>query len=299
MSSPTVVEVAPAKINLALHVTGQRADGYHLLDSLVTFADRGDVLTISLSEGDSFSTSGRFADGLPLDNDPKTGNLVLKARDLLRSDLLVRGIKTRPVHIHLEKNLPLASGIGGGSADAAATLRGLQKLWGHGLSTEAHTQLAMHIGADLPMCMNGRPLIARGIGEDLIPVANLPSFSLVLANPLQPVSTPAIFKRLTNKNNSAMHFPGSTSGWSEWVAALSSLRNDLEPPARQVLPDIDIISSMLSAAGANLVRMSGSGATCFGIFEDDDRANAAAERLCRLQPDWYFQAVKTIAGDVL
>jgi len=293
----TVMEVAPAKINLALHVTGQRADGYHLLDSLVTFADRGDVLTFSVADADVFSASGRFADGLPLDNDPKTGNLVLRARDLLRSDLSARGVSTTPVRIHLEKNLPLASGIGGGSADAAATLRGLQKLWDHDLSAEAKDHLALHIGADLPMCLDGKPLIARGIGEELIPLNSMPSFALVLANPLQPVSTPAVFRLLTEKNNAAMDIAEPLTGWENWIAALSALRNDLEPPARQILPDIEVVSSMLSNAGAQLVRMSGSGATCFGIFEDEFRANAAAEQLCSQRPDWYFQAVKTIAGE--
>lgn len=297
MTPLTVTEGAPAKINLALHVTGQRADGYHLLDSLVTFADRGDVVTMDISAEDGFSVSGRFASELPVSNDAATGNLVLRARDLLRQDLIARGVNAPPVHIHLEKNLPLSSGIGGGSADAAATLRGLTKLWGKDLSKVAQIQLALSLGADVPMCLEGRPLIARGIGEELIPLNSLPSFALVLANPLQPVSTPAVFKLLTNKNNSPMHIAGATSGWREWVAVLSSLRNDLEPPARQVLPEIDIISSMLSETGAQLVRMSGSGATCFGIFDNDHRANAAAERLCSLRPDWYFQAVKTIAGE--
>ena len=297
MPVSTVTEIAPAKINLALHVTGQRADGYHLLDSLVTFADRGDVLSFACADEDHFSTSGRFAEGLPLNNDPKTGNLVLKARDLLRRDLSVRGITSTPVHIHLEKNLPLASGIGGGSADAAATVRGLEKLWGHDLSPEAHAHLALGLGADLPMCLRGKPLIARGIGEDLLPLDTLPSFPLVLANPLMPVSTPAVFKLLADKNNAPMQMANFLSGRDKWISALSLLRNDLEPPARQLLPEIEIISSMLKDAGAQLVRMSGSGATCFGIFEDERHANAAAETLCSLRPDWYFQAVKTIAGE--
>jgi 4-diphosphocytidyl-2-C-methyl-D-erythritol kinase len=292
-----VIEHAPAKINLALHVTGQRADGYHILDSLVTFADRGDVIVIRLADEDELTLSGRFSVDLPQDEDGKKNNLVKKARDLFRDDLLFRGLPAPPVHIHLEKNLPIASGIGGGSADAAATLRGLARIWRAPLSDKVRADLAMSLGADIPMCLLGKPLIARGIGEDLRQVPTMPNFSIVLANPLLPVSTPQVFRLLTNKDNPAMDICNVGNDMSGWLGILGRLRNDLEPPARQILPEIAIISDMLRSAGAKLVRMSGSGATCFGIFADPQSASDAEIALSRLRPDWYFQSVQTSAGD--
>ncbi|MGH6808456.1 MAG: 4-(cytidine 5'-diphospho)-2-C-methyl-D-erythritol kinase, partial [Ensifer adhaerens] len=146
-----LTRAAPAKINLALHVVGQRADGHHLLESLVTFADRGDRIGLSASDEDRFTLSGPFATALPMTGTDQDGNLVLKARDLLRQALASQGIDTPPVHIHLEKNLPVASGIGGGSADAAATLRGLLDLWRTSIEPGSLAALALKLGADVPM----------------------------------------------------------------------------------------------------------------------------------------------------
>lgn len=282
-----LTEEARAKINLALHVTGQRPDGYHLLDMLVTFADHGDRLGFMRSPADKFTLSGRF--GGTLAGDGGT-NLVLKARDLLRETV---GALAFPVHIHLEKNLPIASGIGGGSADAAATLRGLIRLWGATLPRETLATLALRLGADVPMCLESRPLIARGIGEEIEPVPELPAFAMVLANPLKGVSTPEVFRRLTIKNNPALSLP-ETAGW---LAAIDAARNDLEPPARQIVPEIAVISTMLQARGALLTRMSGSGATYFGIFATIAAARHAAAALHDERPDWYFQATETVSGD--
>ncbi len=164
-----LTRAAPAKINLALHVVGQRADGHHLLESLVTFADRGDRIGLTPSEQDRFTLSGPFAAELSTTGDDQDGNLVLKARDLLRQALASQGVDTGPVHIHLEKNLPIASGIGGGSADAAATLRGLLDLWKTGIEPALLAALALKLGADVPMCLDGRSLIASGIGEEITP----------------------------------------------------------------------------------------------------------------------------------
>lgn len=282
----SVTEEVRAKINLALHVTGQRPDGYHLLDMLVTFADHGDRLGFMPSPADAFTLSGRF--GGTLAGDGGT-NLVLKARDLLREAV---GSLALPVHIHLEKNLPIASGIGGGSADAAATLRGLLRLWGATLPRETLAALALKLGADVPMCLESRPLIARGIGEEIEPVPDLPSFAMVLANPLTGVSTPEVFRRLTVKNNQALNLSGAAG----WLAAIRAARNDLEPPARELVPEIAVISAMLQAHGALLTRMSGSGATCFGIFSTMAAARHAAAALHGERPDWYFQATETVSG---
>ncbi|MGR9322386.1 4-(cytidine 5'-diphospho)-2-C-methyl-D-erythritol kinase [Rhizobium leguminosarum] len=289
-SCSSISEEARAKINLALHVTGQRPDGYHLLDMLVTFTDHGDRLDFMRSPTDEFTLSGRFGETLAGDG---CTNLVLKARDLLREAI---GPLAFPVRIQLEKNLPVASGIGGGSADAAATLRGLMRLWGTSLPEEALAALALKLGSDVPMCLASRPLIARGIGEKIEPVPELPVLAMVLANPLKGVSTPEVFRQLATKNNPALSLPPSRPLAADWLAAIAAARNDLEPPARELVPEIAAISAMLQANGALLTRMSGSGATCFGIFATMAAAEDAAAALHDARPDWYFQATETVSG---
>ncbi|WHO72674.1 4-(cytidine 5'-diphospho)-2-C-methyl-D-erythritol kinase [Rhizobium sp. BT03] len=285
-----VTEAARAKINLALHVTGQRPDGYHLLDMLVTFADCGDRLGFLPSQADAFTLSGRFGETLAGDGGT---NLVLRARDLLREEL---GALAFPVHIHLEKNLPVASGIGGGSADAAATLRGLMRLWGMTLPVETLAGLALKLGADVPMCFESRPLVARGIGEQIEAVPGLPAFAMVLANPLKGVSTPEVFRRLAAKNNPALSLAPALAGSADWLDVIAAARNDLEPPAREILPEISEIAAILQARGALLTRMSGSGATCFGIFATMAAAQEAAAALHGERPGWYVQATETVSG---
>ncbi|MGQ3212779.1 MAG: 4-(cytidine 5'-diphospho)-2-C-methyl-D-erythritol kinase [Shinella sp.] len=284
-----VIEQAPAKINLALAVIGQREDGYHLLDSLVTFTAFGDRIGLSPAAEDRLTLSGRFGDALAADAD----NLVTRARDLLRTALAEVGRVAPPVHIHLEKNLPIASGIGGGSADAAATLRGLLKLWQADAPKAELDAIAISLGADVPMCLASRPLVARGVGEDITPVP-MPSLPMVLANPLVGVSTPAVFKALASKHNPPLVLDSAPA---DWPAAIGRLRNDLEPPARALCPDIPAISESLAATGATLVRMSGSGATCFALYPSDPAAEAAAVALARRHPSWFFTATRTLGAD--
>lgn len=289
-----LMEFAPAKINLALHVVGQRADGYHLLDMIVTFmaegSAAGDRLSFTPSATDGFSVSGRFGGELPMDEESRQKNLVIRARDLLRAALQDRGLSAPPVAIHLEKNLPIASGIGGGSADAAATLRGLLRLWcplddfdGGELSA-----LALSLGADVPMCLKNKPAAARGIGEEIVHLPTMPAFPIVIGNPLLGVATPEIFKRLATKNNPALP---ALNG--DWKTDLKALRNDLEPPAAALVPEIGLLAGMIAAEGAWLTRMSGSGATCFGLFDTPDAARDATARLQAARPDWYFVAAQT------
>ncbi|OHV75880.1 4-(cytidine 5'-diphospho)-2-C-methyl-D-erythritol kinase [Rhizobium sp. LCM 4573] len=285
----TLFEPAPAKINLALHVVGQRADGYHLLESIVTFAKASDRLSFSPAADDDFSVSGRF--GVMLSGDPKP-NLVLAARDRLRQAVIAAGGEAPPVTIHLEKNLPIAAGIGGGSADAAATLRGLMRLWNAHLPETELAAIALSLGADVPMCLKGAPSMARGIGEELTPLASLPSFALVLGNPLIGVSTPDIFRYLARRDN-----PPIEAQPGDWLSYLTGLRNDLEQPAKTLVPEIGELTAMIEAEGALLTRMSGSGATCFGIFSSIEAAEIAAENLGRRKPGWYFQAAETVAGN--
>jgi 4-diphosphocytidyl-2-C-methyl-D-erythritol kinase len=284
-----VTEQAPAKINLALAVIGQREDGYHLLDSLVTFTAFGDSIGLSPAAHDRLTLSGRFGDALAADAD----NLVTRTRDRLRDALAASGRVAPPVHIHLEKNLPIASGIGGGSADAAATLRGLLTLWQTDVPKAALDAMAISLGADVPMCLASRPLIARGVGEDITPVP-MPSLPMVLANPLVGVSTPAVFKALASKHNPPLVLDRAPADWPE---AIGRLRNDLEPPARALCPDIAAIAESLAVTSATLVRMSGSGATCFALYPSDTAAEAAATVLARRHPSWFFTATRTLGAD--
>ncbi|OLP45679.1 4-(cytidine 5'-diphospho)-2-C-methyl-D-erythritol kinase [Rhizobium oryziradicis] len=286
-------ENAPAKINLALHVTGRREDGYHLLDTLVTFADRGDVITVREADQDALSLSGPFSHLLEAEALPN--NLVLKARDGLRQTLATKGISTRPVAIHLEKNLPIASGIGGGSADAAATLRALIKLWHVDLNACDLQAIALRLGADVPMCLHSRPLRATGIGDAVLPLPTLPRFGIILGNPLKTVSTPSIFKALTRRDYPAIGMLPLTSNQSDWLKAISDMRNDLEPVARQLCPEIATLTQLISDTGAELTRMSGSGATCFGLYQTLEKAEKAVKTLQAIKPDWYFQAANSVS----
>jgi 4-diphosphocytidyl-2-C-methyl-D-erythritol kinase len=291
-----VEETAPAKINLALHVTGQRADGYHLIDSLVTFAEDGDELSFVSADADSLTLSGQFGSVLSLDPAGLGGNLVLRARDLLRATLDETGQRHGPVAITLDKNLPIASGIGGGSADAAATLRGLMRLWKAELAEDRLQAIALKLGADVPMCLTSRPLRAQGIGETLEPVA-LPSFPIVLVNPMRPVSTPEIFRRLARRDNPAIAMLSSAAGAGHWFSRLAELRNDLQPPAETLVPEIAEACDYLRQSLAGFVRMSGSGATCFGLYDSEPAALRAALALSSFRPDWYVLLTHTIAGE--
>ncbi|WP_077962203.1 4-(cytidine 5'-diphospho)-2-C-methyl-D-erythritol kinase [Ensifer adhaerens] len=290
-----LTRAAPAKINLALHIVGQRADGHHLLESLVTFADRGDRIGLSPAEADRFTVSGVFAGALPMDADAQGGNLVLKARDLLRHELQsLNPDAAGPAHLHLEKNLPLASGIGGGSADAAATLLGLLDLWGATITPSRLGAIALRLGADVPMCLAGTPLLAKGIGEDITPLEDFPALPIVLVNPLVAVSTPVVFRTLANKTNPPLALPLRADSAAEWISAIATMRNDLQPPAARLEPVIDAVCQALTEAGSALTRMSGSGATCFGLFDSDERAAATARALSDAYPGWYVLACRTV-----
>ncbi|WP_299563560.1 4-(cytidine 5'-diphospho)-2-C-methyl-D-erythritol kinase [uncultured Sulfitobacter sp.] len=249
---------ASAKVNLSLHVTGQRNDGYHLLDSLVVFANIGDRLSFDSAPTLSIETSGPFAQGVPVD----AGNLVWRAAELA-------GWTGR---IRLEKNLPHGAGIGGGSADAAAVLRQF-----------GGAARAAELGADVPVCLNNAPQRMRGIGDQLDPVRGLPQFELLLVNPHIEVPTGAVFAGLREKTNAPMEriLPqfDNLATLCRWLARQ---RNDLEAPARTIAPQIDDVLAAMD--DALLARMSGSGATCFGIYENAAHAEA---RIRTARPDWW------------
>lgn len=265
--------LAPAKLNLALHVTGQRPDGYHLLHSLVAFADVGDDVTLSASDTDQLIVDGPFADGVP----PLDENTLGAALALVRS----WGEARDPVHIHLTKNLPIASGIGGGSADAAALIGLLTS--GRDLSADELAD-CLALGADVPMCLAGHSAIIGGIGEENTPVS-LPAAHVVLVNPRVAVSTPAVFKALREKANPPMTSWPAPKSFSDLLAHLKTTRNDLMVPAITVASQIEQCLEALS--NAPFVRMSGSGATCFALFDKADDAEKLAANVQAAYSDWW------------
>lgn len=275
-----VREFAPAKVNLYLHVTGKRDDGYHLLDSLVVFADVGDQLSITPSDSLTLEHAGPFGDVLP----EPTENLIMRAARTLRDihDIF------KGAHITLTKVLPVASGIGGGSADAAAAIRGLCRLWGIDVSTPAIADLALSLGADVPVCLRGKSTIMRGIGENLIDVADTPPLHAILVNPGVGVSTPTIFKARTGDFTPPFEWDAGVDDFTAFIERLHNTRNDLAPPAISLTPVIaDVLNALGALDGAVLARMSGSGATCFALFDNPKAAEAGAAQLKRDHPTWW------------
>ena len=278
-------EVAPAKINLALHVTGRRADGYHLLDTLVVHGVAGDTLTArplaEASDGGpvrlELTVAGPFAAGLVAEPD----NLVLRAARLLEVEARRLGKEPSAVALGLDKHLPIASGIGGGSSDAAAALRLLNRVWGLDLPRSRLAELSRPLGADLPMCVHGTPLRARGIGETIDPLCDLPSLPMVLVNPGVAVPTPAVFRALTRRDNPGLpEMPAHFRDAADLLDLLAATRNDLEPPAIAVAPVIgEVLAALGAAPGVRLARMSGSGATCFAVCVDETVARDVAASL--------------------
>ena len=278
--------LARAKINLALHVTGQRDDGYHLIDSLVTFANFGDEVSVSPAAELTLSIDGPFAHEL----DASENNLVLKAARLL---LGLKGGAKFGAAIHLTKNLPVASGVGGGSADAAAALSALIDLWGISLDDDELHALALQLGADVPMCLAGKPCTARGIGEELHPVS-LPSMNIVMVNPLVSVSTPTVFNALSQKNNPPLEDVKHIADVESCVDYLKRQRNDLLLPSLSLTPEIGEALNALTKSGADFVSMSGSGATCFGVYSGThEEAEKAAFNIQSQHPTWWVQSTTT------
>lgn len=284
--------LAPAKVNLSLHVTGQRADGYHLLDTLVAFAPFGDSVGLTAAEELTLAVDGPEAAGVPTDR----SNLVMRAASALCAAM---GAPEQGA-LHLTKCLPPASGIGGGSSDAAAALRAMMAL--HGWRAEVGLDGVLDLGdgkclnlaalgADVPMCFDAGPSRVRGIGED-VAAASLPALPALLVNPRVEVSTPQIFKALTTKDNPSMpaDIP-AFEGVAECIDWLASQRNDLEAPARALAPEIgEVLAALQALDGCRLARMSGSGATCFALFETLPEAEAALAVIQSSHPEWWAAA---------
>ena len=272
----TVVEAfVPAKVNLTLHVTGQRDDGYHTLDSLAMFADIGDRMTITMPGDYNLTVEGPMADGVPTDD----SNLVLRAARMMRMRADIR----------LVKHLPNAAGLGGGSGDAAATLRVLSGFGGKPVPGDG-----IELGADVPLCLQSDAARVTGIGDTVTRLPNLPTLDAVLVNPRLPVLTSEVFKRLQHKVNRPMpqELPSFSSA-AELTLWLRDMRNDLQEPAIEAEPVIQqVFETLEKTPGCLLARMSGSGGTCFGIYNDRETAGAAAGRLKEDFPSWWVEATR-------
>lgn len=270
---------APAKVNLSLHVTGRRDDGYHLLDSLVVFAGTGDWLEIEPARELRLSVTGPLSAGVPADR----RNLVWRAAEAFA--------QRDGAAIVLEKNLPHAGGIGGGSADAAAALRGLSELWD---TPVPETAQLLRIGADVPVCLESRPARMRGIGEVLEPVPQLPPLWLVLVSPGVAVPTGPVFQSMDVVDNPPLFMAdwADTDGFLSW---LSATRNDLERIVSASVPEVaEVLKALSAEARCRLARMSGSGGTCFGMFTEEAEARAAAARLASRNSAWWVQAAPVL-----
>jgi 4-diphosphocytidyl-2-C-methyl-D-erythritol kinase len=279
-------EPAPAKVNLALHVVGRREDGYHLLHTLCVFTELADLVTAAPARRDRLTVSGPFGADLPSGR----SNLVLRALEKFRArfpDHLPDGIE-----IHLEKHLPVAAGLGGGSADAAAELRILARMSRTPVAEADLFALAATLGADVPMCLLSRPCEVTGIGEEIAPLGDFPQMHLVLVNPLEEISTPAVFRKLVKKHNAPMpDIPDPIERAALLSLWLADTRNDLEEPATELVPAIRaIVASIATTSGCVAARMSGSGATCFGLYGSAAAAHQAAHDLRERFPGYWVAA---------
>lgn len=288
-AAPDVSVEAPAKINLFLHVTGRRPDGYHELESLVAFAEVHDRIDVRGGEGLTLEIEGPFSAAL----DAGGENLAIAAARTLAAEAGIRP----DARIRLHKALPVAAGIGGGSADAAATLGALCALWNLSIPTRRLHALALALGADVPVCLSGQPAIVRGIGERIAPAPALPQASTVLVNPAVPLPTAGVFAAREGPFSAPASFDTAPADAAGLAEALGDTRNDLAPPARRLCPEIDaVLDAIRSAPSCLMARLSGSGPTCFGLFPTEEAASAAAGRIAADRPGWWVCATRLRAS---
>ena len=287
MSQPSSQHIscfAPAKINLYLHVTGKRDDGFHLIESLVAFADCGDNISVTPSDKLKLTIKGPFSGDLEASHD----NLVIKAAILLAN---FAGIKAK-ADIILTKELPVASGIGGGSADAAATLHALTKLWNISISSNDLHLIGKNLGSDVPVCLKSATSIITGVGENIIPMTKFPELWAILVNPKISVSTAEVFANYHNEFSTPQTYTANPQNPQEVANFLSGYRNDLTSAALQVAPIIgDVLRAVETTENQLLTRISGSGATCFALFKTKSAAITAMEFLRTKYPMWWVKTV--------
>ncbi len=259
---------APAKVNLYLHVVGRRDDGYHMLDSLVAFAGLADRITLTPSPDVTIAADGPFGDAAG----PWNENLAVRAARALAAAAGVRA----GVRIELTKNIPVAAGLGGGSADAGAVLQGLLRLWGIPEGEVDLAEVGLRLGADVPACLVRRPVFVGGIGDDVVAAPPLPTAGCLLVNPGVALSTASVFAGRRGGFSAAARFHAAPQSVAELAAILETRDNDLAAAACRLVPVIDdVLAALRAAPGCRLARMSGAGATCFGLFDDESGAAAA------------------------
>lgn len=275
-----VTEKARAKVNLALRVLGRRTDGYHELDSIVAFADVGDLVSIRTADGPSFTVTGPHASDVPQDG----ANLVTRASADLVSLYQTHGVMLPPLAISLEKNLPVASGIGGGSADAAAAIRAIIKFTGIDLPNAEVYAIALALGADVPVCLHNAACRMQGVGESILPMPHRLPPAIVLVNPRRALSTRDVFTELALQPGQRFNQPLDDENSESWD-------NDLLLPALKLMPEIETLLFALKASpNLSSVCMSGSGATCFGLAQSLADAEAVATQIASTQPRWWVSA---------
>ncbi|MEE8275777.1 MAG: 4-(cytidine 5'-diphospho)-2-C-methyl-D-erythritol kinase [Alphaproteobacteria bacterium] len=275
---------ARGKLNLYLHVTGRRADGLHNLDSLVAFAELADTLTVRPAKELSLAVDGPFAAALG----PVEDNLVLRAARALAT----AGRVPAAAEIRLGKRLPVAAGLGGGSADAAAALKALARLWR--IDGVDIAGLAAGLGADVPACLAGVPAFIAGAGEEVSPAPALPPAGVLLVNPGVALATPEVFAARRGAYSAADRFAAAPQSVGDLAAVLRDRRNDLTQAAVQLCPQVaEVLETLAAAPGCRLARMSGSGATCFGLFDDRRAAAGAAPALAR--PGWWLVPTRLVS----
>ncbi len=282
----------PIKLNLALHVVGQRADGYHLIESLVYFSLSGDCLHYAFCESDQFVLTGPFAKELISHSD----NLVLRARDFMHKTFPE---SAQPAFFRLVKTLPIASGIGGGSGDAAGVISILRQQWNLNCSCEKLAKMSLALGADVPMCLFAleyqQPLLVKGIGQEITRLKEACSLAIVLVNHGQEISTQAVFKALDKRHHPSLKIdPIALKSVDSLVEALQETRNDLFSPALKMAPQLLQVLSILDECGSLFSRMSGTGATCFGIFKNQQAAQQAALFIKSMHPNWFVKSIMTL-----
>lgn len=295
---PDVVTVqAAAKVNLTLHIVGKREDDFHRLESLMGFTDVTDHLTLTASEDVGLTVLGPEAGTLTGTSADEKNNLAVKAARLAQEFS-----KTdQGVHVSLEKHIPVAAGMGGGSADAAAVVRGCMALWNTAMPDDLnHAALAAELGADVPVCHVGRAAWVSGIGESIAPAPAFPDLWMVLINPRIAVPTARVFQAFTGGHRTTEFEDGVGPAWDEsvrdFVDYLSARANDLTAPAQTVAPVVgDVLNTLHSTGGCRLARMSGSGPTCFGLFAAEAEATSAAAAISGSRPDWWVRATPMLS----
>lgn len=286
------VETAPAKVNLALHVTGRQPDGFHSLESLVVFAEVGDDLSMCEAKADGLKLTGPFAAQIT----PGQSNLVARAVKAFRArwpEVLPDGLE-----FTLTKNLPVSAGIGGGSADAAAALRLLARHFGANIEFSALSELALDLGADVPACLLSETCRVSGVGQNIEPVRDFPACHLLLVNPLKPIATADIFRGLKSRDNPPLpplpDPPGPISMLGLW---LQGTRNDLQQTAIELLPEVaDLVAALSATPGSIIARMSGSGATVFSLYASGALAHQAAHDMREKFPNFWVTAAPVLTG---